>query len=46
MMETMLSYETSVLRRTTLFRIPQDGILLSYRRENFKSYTALTGWAL
>jgi hypothetical protein len=26
--------------------IPQGGILHSHRRENLKSYIALTGWAL
>jgi hypothetical protein len=26
------------------FYIPGDGILESHRRENLKSYTALTGW--
>jgi hypothetical protein len=26
--------------------IPEDGILHSHRRENLKSYIALTGWAL
>jgi hypothetical protein len=25
--------------------IPEDGILHSHRRENFKSYIALSGWA-
>jgi hypothetical protein len=28
------------------FYIPEDGILHSDRRENLKSYTALTVWAL
>jgi hypothetical protein len=28
------------------FYIPEDGILHSPRRENFKSYIALTGWTL
>jgi hypothetical protein len=28
------------------FYIPEDDILLSHRRENFKSYIALTGWTL
>jgi hypothetical protein len=28
------------------FYIPEDGILHSHRRENLKSYIALTGWAL
>jgi hypothetical protein len=28
------------------FYIPEDGILHSHRRENFKSSVALTGWGL
>jgi hypothetical protein len=28
------------------FYIPEDGILYSHRRENLKSYIALTGWTL
>jgi hypothetical protein len=28
------------------FYIPEDDILLSDRRENLKSYIALTGWTL
>jgi hypothetical protein len=28
------------------FCIRENGILLSHRRENLKSYIALTGWAL
>jgi hypothetical protein len=28
------------------FYIPEDGILHSHRRENHKSYIALTGWTL
>jgi hypothetical protein len=28
------------------FYIPADGILHSHRRENLKSYIAITGWAL
>jgi hypothetical protein len=28
------------------FYIPEDGILHSHRRENVKSYIALTGWTL
>jgi hypothetical protein len=28
------------------FYIPEDGILRSHRRENRKSYIALTGWNL
>jgi hypothetical protein len=38
--------ETSVLRRATRRNIPKDGILHSNRRENLKSYIALTDWAL
>jgi hypothetical protein len=28
------------------FYIPEDCVLHSHRRENLKSYIALTGWAL
>jgi hypothetical protein len=28
------------------FYIPEDGILHSHRRQNLKSYIALTGWTL
>jgi hypothetical protein len=28
------------------FHIPEDDILHSHRRENLKSYIALTGWTL
>jgi hypothetical protein len=42
----MRSSETSVLTRETLRDIPEDGILHSLRRENLKSYIALTGWTL
>jgi hypothetical protein len=38
--------ETSVLTRATRRHIPEDGIIHSHRRENLKSYIALTGWAL
>jgi hypothetical protein len=37
---------TLVLTRATWLNIPGDGILYSHRRENLKSYIALTGWAL
>jgi hypothetical protein len=37
---------TSALARATQRNIPEDGILHSHRRENNKSYIALTGWAL
>jgi hypothetical protein len=44
--EALSSSETSVLTRATRRNIPEDGILHSHRRENLKSYIALTGWAL
>jgi hypothetical protein len=40
------SSETLVLTRTTRRNIPEDGILHSHRRENLKSYIALTDWTL
>jgi hypothetical protein len=40
------SSETSVIIRTTQRHIPEDGIFHSHRRENLKSYIALTGWGL
>jgi hypothetical protein len=46
MMQLLSSSETSVLTRATQSNIPEDVILHSYRRENLKSYIALTGWAL
>jgi hypothetical protein len=46
MMEAINSSETSVLTSATRHRIPEDGMLYSHRRENLKSYIALTGWAL
>jgi hypothetical protein len=46
MIEALSSSETSVLTRTTQRNIPEDGILRSHRRENLKSYIALTGWTL
>jgi hypothetical protein len=45
MMEVIRSSETSVLTRTTLRNIPEEGILLSHRLQNLKSYVALTGWS-
>jgi hypothetical protein len=45
-MEALSSSETSVLIRATRRNIPEDGILHSHRRENLKSYIALTGWTL
>jgi hypothetical protein len=44
-MVAIRSSETLVLTRATLCHILEDGILRSHRREYFKSYTALTGWA-
>jgi hypothetical protein len=46
MIEAISSSETSVLRRATRCNIPEDGIFHSYRREDLKSYIALTGWPL
>jgi hypothetical protein len=46
MKEAVSSSETSVLTRGTRRIIPEDAILHSHRRENLKSYIALTGWPL
>jgi hypothetical protein len=46
MTEALGSYETSVLTRATRRNIPKDTILHSHRRENLKSYIAVTGWIL
>jgi hypothetical protein len=40
------SSETSVPKKATRLNIPEDTILHSRRRENLKSYIALTGWTL
>jgi hypothetical protein len=46
MMEVLSSSETSALTRAAPRNIAEDGILHSHRRENLKSYVALTGWTL
>jgi hypothetical protein len=46
MMQALSSSESSVHTIATRRNIPEDGILHSHRRENLKSYIALTGWTL
>jgi hypothetical protein len=46
MMGAIRSSETSVFTRATLRHIPEDSILHSHHRENFKSCMVLTGCAL
>jgi hypothetical protein len=46
MMEAFRSSETSLITRATRRHIPEDDIRHSHRRENLKSYIALTRWAL
>jgi hypothetical protein len=46
MMEALSSSEASVRIRSTWRNIPEDDIRLSHRRENLKSYIALTSWSL
>jgi hypothetical protein len=46
MMECLHSSVTLVLKGATRHNIPEDDILHSHRRENLKSYIALTAWAL
>jgi hypothetical protein len=46
MMEATISSEMTVPTRATRRNIPQEYVLRSYRRENLKSYIALTGYAL
>jgi hypothetical protein len=46
MMEAISSSEMSILIKATRRNIPKDDILHSHRRENLKSYIALTCWAL
>jgi hypothetical protein len=45
-MEAIRPSESSVLTRATQCHILENDILPSHRRENLKSYIALTGWAL
>jgi hypothetical protein len=45
-MEALRSSGTSVYVRATRRNIPVDGIVHSHRRENLKSYIALTCWTL
>jgi hypothetical protein len=46
MMEAIRTSETLVLTTATQCHIPEDGTFHSHRRENLKSYIALTGWTL
>jgi hypothetical protein len=46
MKEALSSSEKPVLTKATLDTIPEDDVLHSHRRENVKSYVALTGWTL
>jgi hypothetical protein len=44
--EVILSSETPVITMAIRCHILEDDILHSHRRQNLKSYIALTGWAL
>jgi hypothetical protein len=46
MMEAIGSSEMSLLTSATRCHIQEERILRSRRRENLKSYVALTGWSL
>jgi hypothetical protein len=46
MMEVQSSSETSVRTKAARCNILEDGILHSHRRQNLKSYIALTHWFL
>jgi hypothetical protein len=45
-MEVIRSSKMSVNTTSPWHNIPEAGILWSHRRENLKSYVALTGWSL
>jgi hypothetical protein len=45
-MEAIRSSSTSVLTKASRRHISEDEIPHSHRRENLKSYVALTGWTL
>jgi hypothetical protein len=45
-MEETCSTEMSAVKRPIRRHLPEGIILNSHRRENLKSYIALTGWAL
>jgi hypothetical protein len=46
MKEELSSSKTPVLTRATRRNVPEDDTLHSHRRENLKSYIALTVWTL
>jgi hypothetical protein len=46
MKDALSSSEKSVLTRATRRNIQEGAILHSHRRENHKSYIALTSWTL
>jgi nitric oxide reductase large subunit len=46
MMEAIRFYETLLLTRATRRNIPENGIRHNQRRENLKSFIALTYWVL
>jgi hypothetical protein len=45
-MEVLRSSEISVLTTAARRHITEDDIFHNHRRENLKSYIALTGWTL